>query len=349
MAVTIEVPVSVIVCTHNRAHYLPTCLQSLAQQNCDVSFEVLVVDNASTDDTPQITREWCLKDSRFRTAREDRLGLSTAKNTGVRLARGRLLLFTDDDVILDRNWVRSYLDFFRRRPNDLAIAGGPIIPIPNDLGSWPSWFDSCALPDLGLLDYRDERPLGPHEYVWGANMAIPASHFDRFGPWDENLGCCGEKRGTFEDTEYQDRVRSMGGTTWFCPSAKLQHRFPSRNIAPSRILGNANGRGRNQFWVEVLFRKERGTFSPRNDYFRCLGLLVRNLGAFAFWSLVFRFRGKQDIFVRAHAAAWSSGWSMDLLRAGRESSRLSLALGHTSLFIVRLTLRVLRRRKDRRG
>ena len=137
-----ELPVSIIVCTRNRAGYLPTCLGSLARQHCDEPFEVIVVDNTSTDETPRVLAAWCLGDSRFRSVPEPRIGLSVAKNTGVGLARGRLLLFTDDDVIVDPGWVRSYLDFFARHREDSIIAGGPIVPVAADLGAWPPWFDS---------------------------------------------------------------------------------------------------------------------------------------------------------------------------------------------------------------
>jgi GT2 family glycosyltransferase len=348
-SVTCGLPVSVIVCTRNRAQYLHTCFESLALQNCDTLFEVVVVDNGSTDNTAAVIQEWCRKDARFRTTREPRVGLSAAKNTGVRLARGRLLLFTDDDVVVDQHWIRTYVDFFGRRGEQSIIAGGPIVPIPHDLGAWPDWFDACALPDLGLLDYGVERPLGRQEYVWGANMAVPASNFSELGSWDESVGRRGETRGTFEDTEYQDRVRAAGGTTWFCPFAKVHHRWPRPDLTPSRVLRTAFTRGRNAFWKDVLIQKEAGVFAPRRDYVRCLVLLVRSLGAFTFWSLVFRSSWKQDHFVRTHGAAWSAGATMDLLRAGRESGRLSFAIGHASMFVLDSVLHVLRRREETEG
>jgi hypothetical protein len=109
-------------------------------------------------------------------------------------------------------------------------------------------------------------------------------------------------------------------------------------------------RGRNQFWKEeVLLRNDEEGFSPRRDYFTCVRLLVRNLGSFAVWSLLFRFHARQSVFVRAHAAAWSSGWSMDPLRAGRESSRLSFAIGHASQFILDSVLNVLHSGEQKRG
>jgi len=305
----------------------------LAQQNCDVPFEVLVVDNASTDETPGLLHQWCLSDARFRMTREPNVGLSAAKNTGVRLARGRLLLFTDDDVVLDPNWVRSYLDFFGARPHDSIIAGGPIIPIPHDLGSWPNWFDLRALDDVGLLDYGEERPLTPPEYVWGANMAIPASCFSRVG-WNEHVGRRGEERGTFEDTEYQDQMWLTGVTTWFCPSAKLRHRVPRSQVSPSQVLNTSFRRGRNQFWKEVVEKRAEGQSCVRDDYVRGLSLLFGNLAALVFWSLVFKVRRTRAVFVRAHRRAWLSGWSMDVLRVGRESSRPWRAIGGAALSTV---------------
>ena len=344
-----QLPVSVIVCTRNRAEYLSDCLHSLARQNCTVSYEILVVDNDSTDDTPRVLREWSVKDPRLRTVREPRVGLSAAKNTGVRLARGQLLLFTDDDVIVDPGWVQAYVDFFERRAGRASAAGGPILPVPDDLGGWPEWFDSCAVPDVGVLEYREERQLGPHEYLWGANMAIPASHFTRFGAWDETVGRSGEKRGTFEDTEYQDRMRAAGGTVWFCPAARLQHRCARREILPSRLLSTAYSRGRNQFWQEVVARREHGTFAPSRDYVSGAALLTARLVTFVLSSLWFAFRPTRATFARAHAAAWASGASMDHLRAGRESTRLSAAIGRLSVFALDSVLRVLRLAEKSRG
>jgi len=67
-----SIAVSVIMSTYNRAHYLPNALKALAAQECDAPFEVILIDNASTDGTAAVFQEWCRKDSRFRTAREAR-------------------------------------------------------------------------------------------------------------------------------------------------------------------------------------------------------------------------------------------------------------------------------------
>src|SRR2546425_4812544 len=101
------VAISVIMSTRNRARYLPDALSTLAAQQCDVPFEVIVIDNGSTDSTPAIVEAWCRSNQRFRTAREPRAGLSRGKNAGIRLARAPLLLFIDDDMGVDAHWIRS--------------------------------------------------------------------------------------------------------------------------------------------------------------------------------------------------------------------------------------------------
>ena len=207
------VAISVIMSTRNRARYLPDALITLAAQQCDAPFEVILIDNASTDDTPALLKEWCRGDSRFRTAREPRLGLSRGKNAGIRMACAPLLLFTDDDMRVEPHWVEAYHNFFVRRKDDLIVSGGPIVPIPHDLGRWPDWLEEHALADAGLLHHREERVLRQFEYVFGGNMAVPRRLFDQLGLWDETAGLQGDEAmilddsEDFEDTEFQDRDR----------------------------------------------------------------------------------------------------------------------------------------------
>ena len=94
----------------------------------------------------------------------------------------------------------------------------------------------------------NQRRLKPSEYVWGANMAVPKRLFEQCGVWDETVGRKGEERGTFEDTEFQDRVRAARGTVWFCPAAVVHHRVPRQAITPRRISSTAFMRGRNDVW-----------------------------------------------------------------------------------------------------
>lgn len=328
--------VTVIVPTRNRSSHLHDCLASLARQRSRLPFEVLVVDNGSSDDTPSVVDRW-IRDPRFRGAREDRPGLSRAKNAGVAQARGRILLFTDDDAFVEEGWIDSYLDLFTTIGTEMVMAGGPVVPTPDDLGAWPGWFDEAGLPDLGLLDHGAERPLRGFEYVWGGNMAIPASLFDRLGPWDETIGRRAQERGTFEDTEYQDRVRAEGGTVWFCAGATVRHRLARREINPRRVLVTAFARGRNEYARDRLYGSEDG---GRTGVGRARAALWMELSRWLWWAAGFRTSGSKAALERARRAAWASGWSLDRLRAGRESARVSRLLGRAAFMVRGLALRL---------
>ena len=168
--------VTVVVATRNRATLLPHCLASLLEQETSSRFEVVVVDNGSEDGTADVIRGWAERDPRIRGVLEPAVGLSRAKNAGIEEARGELVLFTDDDVILDSGWIEAYVSFFaRRRHETRTLVGGPVLPLPHDLAAWPSWLDGAARVDLpGLFHGSEERALGRFDYLWGANMAARA-------------------------------------------------------------------------------------------------------------------------------------------------------------------------------
>jgi glucosyl-dolichyl phosphate glucuronosyltransferase len=311
----------VVISTRNRAGWLVDCLRSLAEQDCDVPFEVVVIDNGSADETPLVLREWCDTHDGFRTAREERAGLSAGKNRGILLAAGATILFTDDDVVVDRSWISSYLDFFTRHQGETLVAGGRIAPVPDDLGPWPRWFGDAAFRDLGLLDHERERVLARGEYVWGANMAVPSALFDRFGLWDETVGHQGEDRGTFEDAEYQDRLRAGGVEVWFWPGAAIQHRVDRSRITPRHVVENAFSRGRNDFMGVHLGPWGGDPRSwPRRNLFAGLLDLGGNLARWGCWTIIFRMSPSERGFSRSRRAAYASGWSLESLRGGRGRS-----------------------------
>ena len=336
-----DIEVSVIMSTYNRADFLPAALTALAAQDCRARFEVIVIDNASTDDTPTVLEQWCRKDLKFRAAREPRLGLSWGKNAGIRLARAPLLLFTDDDMLADPHWIQSYCEFFSRRRNGMMLAGGPYIPIPHDLGKWPSWFDEPALADVALLHYHRERALHKMEWVWGGNMAVPAQLFDQLGPWDVTVGRKGDERGTFEDTEFQDRVRGAGGTVWFCPDAVVQHRVPRQMVTPRRVSATAFSRGRNAVWMKNLPVWQDVNRIPKTNLVEGLLALGGNLLRWGLWAIAFRLFQNKSCFERARRAAFASGRSLDRLRAGRQSVRLFQAAGRIAFPARSLILRLI--------
>lgn len=323
--------ISVVIPTRNRVAYLPDVLGALDEQVCEATFEVVVVDNGSTDRTGAFLAERSASEPRLRWLHEPVLGRSVAMNAGVAAALGSLLLFTDDDVMMGPDWIESYRRIFDRRPpTDALVVGGPIHPVASDLGPWPAWLGEAAVADLVPLDLGDtERILRPPEYLWGANMAVRARVFDRIGGWDPGIGRRGDDRGTYEDVEYQDRVRAAGGSVWYCPGARVFHRVPPELVTPARILSNAFARGRNAAWAE----EERNVGGEAE---RPTALIGRFL-AWAADTIAFRARRTPGTFDRARLAAAAAGAAMERsLRRGDRRHVVARAGWWAGRIVVRL-------------
>jgi len=308
------VDVTVVIPTRNRAHWLPDCLASLTSQETSASVEFVVVDNASVDATQSVIAQWAALDPRVRPVREEKLGRSSALNSGMRVARGRLLLFTDDDVTVDPGWIDAFVQLFGRHP-DAELAGGPIFPVPKSL-SWPSWFSERAVVAIGAIEYEGERPLTETENLWGANMAARRELFDRIGTWDEELGVRGEDHPRNdrpegnEDTELQMRLQSAGGAVWYCPEAIIRHRADVPGPRGCVTKGFANGRNSVRRGPKPSAPSEprRRPHSPDAALVLAAGML-----RMLFWCSILRLVTTRPVFDRAWIAAWASGWRLENL------------------------------------
>jgi glycosyltransferase involved in cell wall biosynthesis len=184
--------VSVVVATLNRSHYLRRCLAALTRQSAPVDgFEVVVVDNGSTDDTPAVVGEFRGHARNVSYVREDRTGLSAARNCGVRESRAEIVAFTDDDAVPDPDWVERIAGRYTTLGADVAVLGGDVRPI------WeaprPDWLTNDLLRPLsaGLLWSPTARPLRNQEWLVEVNIAYRKSRLLEFGGFAEQLGRVG--------------------------------------------------------------------------------------------------------------------------------------------------------------
>jgi GT2 family glycosyltransferase len=316
---------------------LGAALESLTSQTCTAPFEIVVVDNDSEDGTRAVVDAAARADPRIRSVREPRVGLSYAKNAGIRASRGSLVLFTDDDVVVESGWIQTYVDFFRRERGTSVVAGGPVRPIQHDLSQWPSWVDRAAWPDLPSLDHGEaERPLRAPEWLWGANMAAPGPLLKSLGGFRTELGR-GARASTFEDVDLVERIRGLGGEAWYLPGAGVQHRADQAASRPRQILVTAFNRGGNNrvglrhgtYYVAALplptGRVAGGALLPG----LLLGLLVFTGG--------FRLTRDRRAFDAARRCAWGAGWCMWSL-VGESSRRRARAVRAAVLTVRRLAL-----------
>jgi glycosyltransferase involved in cell wall biosynthesis len=220
--------VSVVLPTRGRARYLEVALDSLDSQDLDETWELLVVDDGSSDETAQVLRDRGVRSLRF----DPPKGLNAARNAGVRETSGDLVAFTDDDVRAPARWLRTIVDGARRHPEADAF-GGPIRarfegPAPRGCGRED--------PPLTTLDLGAEDRSA--ELAWGANMALRRAAFERVGEFDESI------HGGGDEQEWLERLAAAGGRLVYLADAGLEHRREGDDARLVPLARGAYARGR---------------------------------------------------------------------------------------------------------
>ena len=191
--------ISAVVCTHNRAAFLRQALNSLAGQTLvRTRYEVIVVNNGSTDETLATVREFCQVDQRqcaVRLVDEPALGLGYARNTGWKAAQGQYIAFMDDDARADPGWLERALNLFEdSRPAPIA-AGGQILPW--YLSQKPAWYkDEYEARSWG----PEPRRLSAGESFSGSNMIFAKNILHQLDGFDVGVGMRGTRVSMGEET-----------------------------------------------------------------------------------------------------------------------------------------------------
>jgi GT2 family glycosyltransferase len=255
--------VTVVVCTRERSAVLAVCLQRL-QQLSHRDVEVLVVDNAPSDDsTRRVVEAAAATDPRIRYTREPRPGLSAARNRGLAEARGRYVLYTDDDVSVDLDWVQGVLRGFRRRPDVACVTG--LVCTADITSPAEAYFDAraaawSARTEPRLFDLAADRdgstlyPYAPGLFGTGANFAFDRDHLRALGGFDEALGAGARTRGG-EDIDVFVRVLRSGRAIAYEPAAIVWHHHRADDAALlAQLYGY--GTGLSAFVAKYLLSRE---------------------------------------------------------------------------------------------
>jgi len=215
-----EPEVSVVIGTYNRCDVLRGALESLLTQDSGgADYEVIVVDNNSTDDTRTMVEN--LRDKlgckNLIYCFERTQGVSHARNRGITAARGRLIAFTDDDIRPAHNWIATVREGFNKFPNADCI-GGRVLPQPKT--EFPGWLTAKHWTPLALLDLGD-KPIeldvrnGPG--LVAANLAVRASVFTDVGLFEPQLQRVKNSIGSMEDHEFQLRLSAANKRLVYLP------------------------------------------------------------------------------------------------------------------------------------
>jgi GT2 family glycosyltransferase len=313
--------VSVVIATYNRAALLADCLESIREQPFESGDEVIVVDNASTDETAAVVERFARSAStQVLTLVERQPGKTPALATGIARASGTILALTDDDVCVGRGWISAIRRRFGADP-ELALLAGRIDP--RWERPWPSWlvlgrerFGRLSAP-LGLVHYGEPQPLGQRSAL-GGNVALRRDVLSALGGFAPHLG---RMRGTLmsgEDHELSQRIVTAGYRAVYDPTLCVRHWVPAERTRLSYFL-------RWSFWAGVthsLMDAENGGRGMTSVHARVPRYLWKRAVMAAVQATAELVRGRgPSVVERLMDGAFAIGYISDRLSSGRLSIR----------------------------
>ncbi|MDB9493249.1 glycosyltransferase family 2 protein [Spirulina major CS-329] len=224
------VAIAAIICTHNREDYLGKAIDSLLTQDHD-DYEVIVVDNASTDRTREIV-EARLPHPWLRYCYEAEVGLSAARNRGMRETEAAIIAYLDDDAIASPGWLTA-LEAGFEADEELAIAGGNVTLIwPDGCTCAPPWLSDGLAANLGAYDLGPQpRAITQHNLTpRGLNYAIRRPFWEQVGGFDRNLGRVGKNLLSNEELRMTELALKRGWHVTYLPAATVAH-----HVTPERL------------------------------------------------------------------------------------------------------------------
>lgn len=244
---------TVAICTYNRAYDLSESVHSAIQQHAEFEYEIIVIDNNSTDDTAKLVQEIRAGEGgdRVKYVLEKTPGLSAARNRAIREARGEYILFLDDDAIASPLWIQHIVGVFDS-DRAIGVVGGKIEPL------WesrkPDWIPSENLSLYTILDYADHVVEMPSPSIpFGANVAFRTQVFRDIAPFREDLGRVGKNLLSNEESELIARIR-VHHKVFYTPFGSVQHKVSKERTTKNWFL-------RRVFWQGVsdaVRKKDKG-------------------------------------------------------------------------------------------
>lgn len=299
---------SVIVCTYNRSRLLAQLLESALGLELPegVEWELLVIDNNSDDDTRHVVERFKER-LPIRYAFEPQQGKTHALNRALGMSRGRLLLFSDDDVVLPRHWLTNFL-VAADDQCEFSWFGGKVKP--DWKGARPRWYreETASVFSGFFVDYDlgdQSRPyLRGEKRPLGASLAVRREVFKRVGGFRTDLGPRGKLRGVGDETELIERAAAEGMKGFYVGESPVLHYVAPNRTGISALLNYGFGKGLNQYRMGVD-RQRRGS--------------LERAGSQALRGALQILKGRGD---RARICLINIGIELGRIRAARTATRL---------------------------
>ena len=209
---------------------------SLVDQSLDKTrYEIIVVDNCSTDDTKKIVLCSCVKVINLEYVYEPVLGLSQARNTGWKNAKGNYVAFLDDDAIADKYWLEKILSTFNTVTPSPGAVGGKVVPM------WecpkPDWISDNLLGFYSVVDWSDNTIIiNDKQYLAGANISFPKHILKSLGGFKTGLGRKGKKLLSNEEILIRKEIEKIGYKIYYNPDIVVKHHIPRSRVTKKWLL-----------------------------------------------------------------------------------------------------------------
>jgi glycosyltransferase involved in cell wall biosynthesis len=237
--------ISVIICTRNRGRKLAVCLEYLSKMSGDISWEVIIADNDSGDDTKEIVNRYVSMDSRFRYLMVKRIGLGAARDAAWRVALGQIISFTDDDCYVAPDFAISVVNAFNENKHAGMIGGRILLYDPGDARI--------------TIDEREEPAvIAPYKFVpagslQGANISFRAEVLAKVNGFDPELGA-----GTpfpCEDIDVLAAVVWSGLEVRYDPRPTVSHHHGRKSCDVQNLMSGYDA-GRGAYYAKYLIRRD---------------------------------------------------------------------------------------------
>lgn len=248
---------TIAVCTHNRAELLEKCLDALSKQTATADqYDVIIVDNSSTDNTEELCRGYCRANHNFYYFKENKVGLSFARSRAIQECGTPYLGYIDDDAYPLTNYVEVAVSCIKS--GHYAVLGGGQIPVWNN--TLPEWFDVPG------KRYDDTKIL-VDDFLDGFNIIFEKKKLVDIGGFNARIGMRGNKVAYGEETLAQLLIRKSGGVIIFLPDLLVYHLINDYKLKLSWQLKSHFAMGRD-YWItfsrSVSFRDRIYIFRQAN-------------------------------------------------------------------------------------
>lgn len=240
-----ELDISLVLCTKDRADSLERCLAEVEKQDCHLKWELVVVDNASTDETPDVIEKWARKfPVALKLVREEAPGTGFARNAGWRAAGGKIIVYTDDDCYPAKDFLQSVYRCFH--DNEIDYLSGRIL-----------LFDNSDF-KIAVTEWAEPIVLKPYSFISPglvkcANCAFMREALETVGGFDPSFGAGACFAG--EDVEVVGRMAFAGKKGLYSPKPLVYHHHGRNTEAKYEALKRTYDEGRGACMVKGLLNK----------------------------------------------------------------------------------------------